>query len=448
MVRARAEGNFSQVLRQQRLRCGLTQLQLAALSTISVRAIRDMESGRVASPRRATVALLAGALRLTGQARTAFSRAALIESSHLDKMVTESMRIDAPVWTTDGLVGRDHELDAITGLLAAEPRQRLLTITGISGVGKTRLALEVSQRVHAESDSPLLWVPVAETRGDWIPDPAPPTLIEAMAELITGQADTSGELAAIIGTAPMIVFVDGIDDVPVRAPALLRLLTDCPQVTVVATARVPLGIRGECVLPLAPLAVPEPGQERDLDSLGQIPAVSLLLRQLAPVQPGFRLNPANASMVAGLCRILDGLPAALGLAASRCLMEPLPHLYEQLIDDPRNLHALICHHPEPMLYASVLRSIETLPKPHRTLLNRLLQIDDCWTVDDAVGVTGLSQPELTRSLHVLFTRGLLRRVERHGSYFISMLNIVRQACAGIHDVPLPRADQARLLAIT
>ena len=129
-------------------------------------------------------------------------------------------------------------------------------------------------------------------------------------------------------------------------------------------------------------------------------------------------------------------------------MEPLPHLYEQLIDDPRNLHALICHHPEPMLYASVLRSIETLPKPHRTLLNRLLQIDDCWTVDDAVGVTGLSQPELTRSLHVLFTRGLLRRVERHGSYFISMLNIVRQACAGIHDVPLPRADQARLLAIT
>ena len=65
-----------------------------------------------------------------------------------------------------------------------------------------------------------------------------------MAEFITGQADTSGELAAIIGTAPMIVFVDGIDDVPVRAPALLRLLTDCPQVTVVATARVPFGMQG------------------------------------------------------------------------------------------------------------------------------------------------------------------------------------------------------------
>ncbi|MGN9781335.1 helix-turn-helix domain-containing protein [Nonomuraea sp. ZG12] len=447
MVRARSEGSFSQVLRQQRLRCGLTQLQLAALSTISVRAIRDMESGRVASPRRATVALLAGALRLTGQARTAFCRAAQVESSYLDKMVTESMRSDASVWTTDGLVGREHELDAITGLLAAEPRQRLLTITGISGVGKTRLALEVGQRVLAELDIPLLWVPVAEAHHDWIPNAATPPLLEAMVELITGQADTSGELAAIIGTTPMIVFLDGLDDVPVHARALLRLLADCPHVTVVTTARVPLGIRGECVLPLAPLAVPEPGQERDLDSLIQVPAVSLLLRQLAPVQPDFRLNPANASMIAGLCRMLDGLPAALGLAASQCLMEPLPHLYGQLVDDPRNLHALICHHPEPMLYAAVMSSVETLPQPHRRLLDRLLQIDGCWTVDEAAGATGLSRPELTRSLHVLFIRGLLRRVERHGDYLISMLNIVRHACAEIHDVPLSRADQAHLFAI-
>ncbi|MFC5833503.1 helix-turn-helix domain-containing protein [Nonomuraea insulae] len=429
MVRAPANGGFPQVLRLQRLRCGLTQLQLAALSTVSVRAIRDVESGRVASPRRTTVDLLAGALQLTGQVRVAFCRAAQAESSYLDRMVTDSMRSDTFTRATDDLVGRDHELDTIAGLLVRAPRQRLLTVTGISGVGKSRLALEAGRRVLAEFDIPMLWVPVSDTRNDRTAKGPMPALLRAMATLITGRADTSDELAAIIGTAPMIVFLDGLDDVPVPAPPLLRLLMECPQLTVVATARMPLDIPGECVLPLAPLAVPEPCQERDLDSLVRVPSVGLLLRQVAPMQPDFRLNLANASMVAGLCRILDGLPAALGLAASQCLTEPLPNLYEQLINDPRNLHALISGHSEPMLYSAVIRSIETLPKGHRTLLNRLMEIDGRWTVNDAIGATGLPRPELTRSLHVLLTRGLLRRVEQQGNYFISMLNIVRHACA-------------------
>lgn len=168
-----------------------------------------------------------------------------------------------------------------------------MTITGLGGVGKSRLAQEVAGGVHESGGVLVLWSsernPLLRTGGP-------------------------GDLAVLIGDRPALLVLDGHEPDRVRLDDLAVLLRECRGLRVLATAPAPFGLPGERVFPLTPLAVPEPGTD-DPVALAAVPSVRLLVREVRQVRPGFTLDRTTAADVAALCRRLDGIPAALEAAA-------------------------------------------------------------------------------------------------------------------------------------
>jgi predicted ATPase/DNA-binding SARP family transcriptional activator len=213
-------------------------------------------------------------------------------------------------------VGRDSEVSLVLKNLAAA---RLVTLTGPGGVGKTRLAGQVSGHLQG----PVRFVELAS-----VTDPAevPYAVLDAIGvrePVLTRRGPQSGatpldRLAAALADRDEVLVLDNCEHVIEAAAALAgRVLAACPRMRVVATSRQPLRIEGETLSPVPPLAVPpmtvpagEPGGS--LESYG---SVRLLRDRAVAVRPDFELGPANAAAVARICRALDGMPLAIELAA-------------------------------------------------------------------------------------------------------------------------------------
>jgi transcriptional regulator with XRE-family HTH domain len=138
---------FGDLVRQHRVRIGLTQRALSDLSTVSVRTIRDLELGRAKRPRQETIALIADGLRLGPQAR-----AALITATGRSDWAVKTaygMNPPGPPKAQSALVGRESEVSALADELTRSA-DGLVNMVGLAGVGKTRLALEVARRLHVE----------------------------------------------------------------------------------------------------------------------------------------------------------------------------------------------------------------------------------------------------------------------------------------------------------
>jgi predicted ATPase/DNA-binding winged helix-turn-helix (wHTH) protein len=209
-------------------------------------------------------------------------------------------------------VGRDDDLAGLLKRLAVE---RLVTLTGPGGVGKTRLAAEAAARL----DVPAWFAELAP-----VTDPAevPYAVLDALglrersiARHAAGAAgDAAGRLCAFLADRDAVLIVDNCEHVIDAAAAMAaRLLADCPRVRILATSREPLQIPGEALQVVAPLAIP---RENDLPVITSgYPAVRLFKDRAAAVLDGFELGEANAEAVARICRTLDGMPLAIELAA-------------------------------------------------------------------------------------------------------------------------------------
>ena len=209
-------------------------------------------------------------------------------------------------------VGRCGELAEVRRLLAGS---RLVTLTGVGGVGKTRLALRVAAglarafpggvwlvRLDQLREEALVAQAVAGALG--LQDRAGFSPEAALAEYLAGR-----QLLLVLDNCEHLVdAVAKLADLLLRAAAGLRVL---------ATSREALIIDGEMVLPVPPLPVPEEGQPLTAAELGVFPAVRLFAERAAQVVPGFAVTEANMAAVAGICRRLDGLPLALELAAAQ-----------------------------------------------------------------------------------------------------------------------------------
>ncbi len=209
-------------------------------------------------------------------------------------------------------VGRDDDLAGLLKRLAAE---RLVTLTGPGGVGKTRLAAEAAARLAG----PAWFAELAP-----VTDPAevPYAVLDALGlreRSIAHRAsdtagDAAGRLCAFLADRDAVLVLDNCEHVIDAAAALAaRLLAGCPRVRILATSREPLQIPGEALQVVAPLAIPS---ETDVPVITSAnPAVRLLADRAAAVLDGFELSEANAAAVARICRTLDGMPLAIELAA-------------------------------------------------------------------------------------------------------------------------------------
>jgi predicted ATPase len=207
-------------------------------------------------------------------------------------------------------VGRDDDLSVVlTNLRAA----RLVTLTGPGGVGKTRLATEVSGQL----DAPAWFVPLAP-----VTDPAEVAYavldtFGVREPVIARRAPESGSgplerLSAALADRDEVMILDNCEHVIEAAATLAgHILAACPRMRIMVTSRQPLRIDGEVLCPVPPLPVPpaEPGPCRDYGS------VRLLRDRAVAVRPDFELDEANAQAAARICRSLDGMPLAIELAA-------------------------------------------------------------------------------------------------------------------------------------
>ncbi|MCC5576712.1 AAA family ATPase [Microtetraspora sp. AC03309] len=223
-------------------------------------------------------------------------------------------------------VGRAAELDRIDSLRDS----RLITLTGPGGTGKTRLAIEAARR--RGRDTCFVDLSPLDDGGQ-----VPQAVLGALGLRETGlrsldldRSDPTDRIAAALADHELLLILDNCEHVIASAAVLVRRLLDaCPGLAVLATSREPLGLTGETLVPLVPLAVPPPGT--DLDEAAGYPAVQLFADRAAAVRPGFAMRPE----VVEICATLEGLPLAIELAAARVRSFTAPEIASRLKEHGR-----------------------------------------------------------------------------------------------------------------
>jgi len=218
-------------------------------------------------------------------------------------------------------VGRRGELAEVKRLLAGS---RLVTLTGVGGVGKTRLALQAAAGLRRAFRDGVWLVQLDQLRDQAL-------VAQAVAGAL-GLQDRAGyapaaALAEYLAGRQLLLVLDNCEHVVDEAAKLAdQLLRSAAGLRVLATSRESLNITGETVLAVPPLAAPGAGR-LTVAELARFPAAGLFVERAAQVMPGFALTEANMAAVAGICRRLEGLPLAIELAAAR-----LPVLSPEQID--------------------------------------------------------------------------------------------------------------------
>jgi predicted ATPase/DNA-binding SARP family transcriptional activator len=311
------------------------------------------------------------------------------------------------------LVGRDLELAGLAGQVRAD---RLVTLVGPGGVGKTRLATALAARLAPEVPGGV-WLVELSARGD--PGDVPQAVADALGLRETGPLDglvtppdLTGRIAETLAGDDSVLIMDNCEHVVGAAARLVQeLLGQCPPLRVVATSREPLGIAGEALRPVPPLGLP--GPDDGPAEAAASPAVRLFAARAAAVRPDFTLGAANTAAVVEICRRLDGLPLAIELAAARLRSLPVEHLAAHLDDRFRLLTggsrtALPRHRT---LAAAVSWSWDLLEPREQRVARRLAVFPGVLTVPAASQVTGVPAAALLDILAGLVGKSLLHLVD-------------------------------------
>ncbi len=227
-----------------------------------------------------------------------------------------------PVQLTS-FIGREPELGEITMLLG---QHRLVTLTGPGGTGKTRLALQVGAALLDGFPDGVFFVDLAP-----LADPALVPSAVAQALGVGGRPDVPirDSLLRFLLDKHLLLVLDNYEHLLAAAEFAEALLQAAQRVSLLATSRAPLRLRGEREYPVAPLPVPENGRTAP-GVAAQSAAVALFVDRARAVQPGFGLTDANAGAVAAICARLDGLPLAIELASARLRVLPPAALLARL----------------------------------------------------------------------------------------------------------------------
>ena len=302
----------------------------------------------------------------------------------------ESPTADGPTWPLapapiSSFVGRDRELAEVRSLVRGE---RLVTLAGPGGCGKTRLALAVA----AASEGLVAFVDLAS-----VADPA--LVVGAVAGALGVREDPARPMADVLAAAlasqRALLVLDNCEHVIDAVAALAeRLLRSSPGMRVLATSRRRLGTTGEVVWTVPPMALPDAGPEAG-GQWWNCEAVRLFAERAAGVDPGFIVDVDNAEAVVALCRHLDGLPLAIELAAARTSILSVHEIVARLVEPFRLLAATSPAVParHRTLRGAVEWSYGSLAPDEQRLFARLSVFRGGFDVEAAEAVAGTSPCE-------------------------------------------------------
>ncbi len=241
---------------------------------------------------------------------------------------TTAAALPAPV---SGLIGREHDIGRVRDLLT---RHRLVTLTGVGGVGKTRLAIAVaadSEPCHADG---VVWCSLDEVEQSGVPA----AVATAAGARQRAESSVEASLLESLRSAEVLLVVDNCEHVvDVVAPLVGDLVRACPRIRVLATSRERLAVEGERLWQVEPLAVPATAD--DVAALTEVDSVRLLVDRAQAVAPHFTVTADNAGPVATICARLDGVPLAIELAGAQLRSMSAAEVADRLDDRLRPVAA-------------------------------------------------------------------------------------------------------------
>jgi predicted ATPase/DNA-binding CsgD family transcriptional regulator len=323
-------------------------------------------------------------------------------------------------------IGRQQQVEDVSrGLRTAG----LVTLAGIGGVGKTRLALRIAAATRAEY-----------AYGAWLVELAPVSgasqVVIAIAEALGIRErpgwDTLTVLGQVLRERQMLLVLDNCEHVlPACAAIVTSLLRTCDNLAILATSREPLGVPGEVVYSVPPL--PIASAEDSIERVVVCDAVQLLVARIQAAQPSFQLHASLAPLAERICRLVDGLPLGIELAASRVRTMSLAEIADRLSDPLTLLTAGPRGAPlrQQTLRATIDWSYALLTEAECRLLRKLAVFTGGCTFEGIQAVCGgleRGAGELGDVLDRLVGHSLVIADTRHERTRFSLLETVRQYC--------------------
>ncbi|WP_082541290.1 DUF4062 domain-containing protein [Microbacterium sp. Root166] len=361
----------------------------------------------------------------------------LAERFDESRMVTDSdgdgaaasliARIPAPYTAT---IGRDADIAAVRDVLA-RGTDRVVSLIGPGGIGKSRLAIETalaSEDLFPDGTYFVLLEGVLE------PGLLLPTIAYHLGIRDNGEAALEERISHALADRKVLVVLDNFEQIVEAAPVLVRLYSVAPTATFLVTSRIVLRIRGERVYEVPTLTTPPQGASASLDPSTRSAAVALFVDRAQAVKPGFDVTPDNAADLAVICRALEGLPLAIELAAAKTRILTPSGIAQRLEQSLPLLTAAVRDLPERhrTMRATIDWSVGLLPEPQRDLLEDLGVFATRFTLEavEALAPGRSWEGQELDALAALVDSSLVTQTEIGGRAVFSLLAIVREYSLG------------------
>ena len=366
----------------------------------------------------------------------------LFQPEHLFQLVHPALASDFPPLETlsrrpnnlptqaSEFLGREAQLAAIRDLLEASG-VRLVTLTGPGGIGKTRLALQAAADQIDRFEDGVYFADLSQLRH---PDGVYEAVVRAVG-LPGADGSLLESLKEQLRPRRLLLVLDNFEQVMPAADGVAELLRGCSELKVVVTSREALRVRGEHVLAVPPMSLPNGGTRRlTADAAGQYEAVRLLVERAREARPGFALMDDNAVAVGEIAARLDGLPLAIELAAARLRLFSPDDLRDRLRSRLELLGRGARDLPDRQrtLRGTIDWSYELLADDERALLQLLslfstARLEGVESVVSRLGTLG--DVEVIDGLASLVDKSLVNSVEDDGGQRLSMLGTIRDYAA-------------------
>jgi predicted ATPase len=323
-------------------------------------------------------------------------------------------------------VGREGDVAHVRDLLATG-QDRVISLIGPGGIGKSRLAIEVAHSCEDLFPDGVYFVPLEGVLEAGL---LLPTIAYATGVRDNGEASLEERIALALGERRVLVVLDNFEQLVDSAPALVALYDLAPLARFVVTSRVVLRIRGERVVEVGTLPVPDRSVPATYERASASPAVALFVDRARAARPDFALTARNAADVADICRRLDGLPLAIELAAAKVrtltpeniaarLERRLPLLTGAARDAPGRHRTMT---------SAIDWSVDLLPQAQRTMLADLSVFATRFTLEavESLALGRAWEAEALDGLGGLVDASLVAQTDIDGYAVFSLLAVVRE----------------------